>query len=339
RGRPAAAFSLPQAFGSGAGRSAAAGDGRLDLLLLQNAGPTPAAPYRLYLQTPDGRFRDASRGSGLDVAGYGMGVAIGDVNNDGRPDVLITEYRGIRLFLNLGGGRFKEVTHEAGLDSPLWATSAAVLDYDRDGWLDLGVVHYVDYDPAMSCADPRGRREFCHPRNYRPSTAKLFRNRGRADPVGFEDVTLASGLGRKPGPGLGVLCADLTGDGWPDILVANDAAANHLWVNQRDGTFQEEGQLRGLAYNAAGRAQGHMGIALGDVDGDGLPDLFITHLTEETHALWLQKPAGLFQDRTAAAGLLAVRGTGFGTALADFDLDGLPDLAVVNGRVARPQGL
>src|SRR5205823_2451560 len=235
-----------QVIGSGAALFDADGDGRLDILLLQNAGPNSGATHRLYLQTPDGRFRDASRGSGLDVAGYGMGVAIGDVNNDGRPDVLITGYRGVRLFSNLGGGQFREVTREAGLDSPLWATSAAFLDYDRDGWLDLVVVNYVDYDPAMSCADPGGRRDFCHPTNYRPSTARLFRNRGRADPVGFEDVTLAAGLGRKMGPGLGVLCADLTGDGWPDVLVANDAAANHLWVNQRDGTFREEALLRGL---------------------------------------------------------------------------------------------
>src|SRR5205823_1798796 len=200
---------------------------------------------------------DVSAGSGLDIAGYNMGVAIGDVNNDGWPDVLVTQYRGVRLFLNNGNGTFTDVTEEAGLRDPLWATSASFVDYDRDGW--------------------------------------------------------------------------------PDLFVAHDAAANHLWINQRDGTFHEEAVQRGLAFNARGQAEGNMGIALGDVDGDGLPDLFVTHLTSETHTLWKQGPRGLFRDRTTRAGLASTRwrGTGFGTALADFDHDGAPDLVVVNGRVAR----
>ncbi len=334
-------YFLPQVIGSGAALFDCDGDGRLDILLLQNAGPNSKTTHRLFRQTPDGRFADISRGSGLDVAGHGMGVAVGDVNNDGRPDVVITEYRGLRLFLNEGGGRFREVTREAGLDSPLWGTSASFLDYDRDGWLDLVVVNYVDYDPALSCADPGGRREFCHPNNFRPSTVKLYRNRGRPGSVAFEDVTLAAGLGRWPGPGLGVACADFTGDGWPDILVANDAKANHLFVNRRDGTFQEEALARGLAYNGGGSPQGNMGIALADVDGDGALDVFITHLTEEQNTLWLQRPLGSFQDRTLPARLGSARwrGTGFGTVLADFDRDGWPDLAVANGRVARRPGV
>jgi hypothetical protein len=143
-------------------------------------------------------------------------------------------------------------------------------------------------------------------------------------------------MGRLPGPGLGVVCADFDGDGWPDVFVANDGAPNHLWLNQRDGTFQEQAVQRGVAYNGMGQAQAGMGIALGDVDGDGLFDLFVTHLTEETHTLWKQGPRGLFQDHTAPAGLIdsAWRGTGFGTLLADFDHDGALDLALVNGRVA-----
>jgi hypothetical protein len=148
-------------------------------------------------------------------------------------------------------------------------------------------------------------------------------------------VTLFSGLGRVRGPGLGLVCADFDGDGWPDIFVANDGKPNRLWMNQRDGTFTEEAVVRGVAYNHRGQAEAGMGVALGDVDGDGLFDLYVTHLTEETNTLWRQGPRGLFRDQTQTAqlGETATRGTGFGTVLADFNHDGAPDLAVVNGRV------
>jgi hypothetical protein len=274
----------------------------------------------------------------LDVAGYGMGVAVGDVNNDGWLDVLVTEYGRLRLFLNHGNGTFTDVAREAGLDNVLWGTSACFVDYDRDGWLDLVVVNYVDYDPSRRCSDQAGKPDFCHPNAFPGTVAKLYHNLGATGvPVRFKDVTLESGLGRLVGNGLGVVCADFNGDHWPDILIAEDAQPNQLWINQRDGTFTEEAVARGVAYNGLGRSQGNMGIALGDVDGDGLLDLFVTHLTEETNTLWRQAPRGLYRDRTAAAGLssTAWRGTGFGTVLADFDLDGALDLAVVNGRVAR----
>src|SRR5205807_1779082 len=151
------------------------------------------------------------------------------------------------------------------------------------------------------------------------------------------DVSVASGIGTRPGPALGVVAADLTGDGWPDIFVANDAKPNHLWVNQRNGTFTEEAVSRGLAYTAMGQAYAGMGIAVGDADNDGMLDLYVTHLTVETNTLWVQGPRGLFRDRTVEAGLAGTRwrATGFGTVLADFDHDGWADLAVVNGRVSR----
>jgi hypothetical protein len=335
---PIAEFRLPQIIGSGAALFDCDNDGRLDIYLLQNAGPDSSARNRLWRQKDGGTFEDISQGSGLDVSGFGMGVAVGDVNNDGYPDVLITEYRGLRLFLNNGNRTFTEVTRQAGLDSVHWATSASFVDYDRDGWLDLVVVHYVDYDPRQRCTGSSAREDFCHPSMFPSTAARLFRNLGK-QPDGktaFRDVTVAARLAERPGPALGVLCADFNGDGWPDIFVANDAKPNHLWINQKDGTFREEAVQRGCAVSAMGRAEGNMGVAFGDVDGDGLPDLVVTHLTEETHSLWKHGPLGFFSDRTTQSGLASVpRGTGFGVVLADFDQDGHLDLAVVNGRVSR----
>ena len=329
---------MPQIIGSGAALFDFDGDGRLDVYLLNNGGPK-GRPNQLFRQQPDGTFKNVSAGSGLDFAGHCMGVAIGDVNNDGRPDVLVGEYGRVRLLLNEGNGKFADVSREAGLDNPLWATSCSFLDYDRDGWLDLVVVNYLGYDPSHRCADANGKSAYCHPNNFPGVAARLFRNlgptgRGTAR-VRFEDRTLSSRLGGAPGPGLGVACGDFNGDGWPDILVANDARPNHLWINQKDGTFREQAISCGLATNVMGQAEGNMGIALGDVNGDGLFDVVITHLTEERPALWLQGPRGSFRDRTAASGLANSlwRGTGFGTVLADFDHDGAPDLVIVNGRV------
>jgi hypothetical protein len=350
-------YFMPQIIGSGAALFDFNGDNRLDIYLLQNGGPQ-GARNRLYQQTPDGRFQDVSNGSGLDVAGHNMGVAIGDVNNDGRPDVLVTQYHGIKLFLNEGNGCFQDVTDKAGLRNPSWGVSAAFVDFDRDGWLDLVVVNYVDYDPTVPCATLSGLPDYCAPRAFPGSVTRLFHNLGtpasgeRTSPDGshqgadaprspalvrFEDVTVASGLGRLAGPGLGVLCADFDGDGWPDIFVANDGEANRLWINQHDGKFKEEAIARGVAYNAMGHAEAGMGVALGDVDGDGLFDLYVTHLTEENNRLWKQGPRGLFRDQTAHAGLMQGRwhGTGFGTILGDFNRDGALDLALVNGRVSK----
>jgi hypothetical protein len=334
---PTGHFFMPQIMGAGAALIDYDNDGRLDILLLQSAGPDAHATNRLYHQEANGHFTDVSKGSGLDVAGYATGVAVGDVNNDGWPDVVIAEFGALRLFLNNGNGTFREVTHDAGLDSVLWGTSVSFVDYDRDGWLDLVVVNYVVYDPSRLCYDALGRRDYCHPSAFPSAGARLYHNLGKAGGKGvrFEDVTDKAGLGRLKGPGLGVVCADFDGDGWPDLLVANDGQPNQLWINHHDGTFTEEAASRGLACNTMGQAQANMGIALGDVDGNGLFDVFITHLTEETNTLWCQEPRGLFRDRTPGTGLTAppLRGTGFGVVLADFDQDGTLDLGVVNGRV------
>jgi hypothetical protein len=333
---PTGTYFLPQIVGSGAAVLDYDGDGLFDLYFLTNGGPDSSSTNRLFKQLPGGRFKDASKGSGLDIAGHNMGVAVGDVDNDGRPDVVVTQYGGIRLFHN-DGGVFSDISERAGLHSPLWGTSAAFFDYDRDGWLDLVVVNYVDYDRSRPCGNARGQRDYCGPSSFDGTVTKLFHNRGRQKDGGvrFDDVTASSGLAATPGPGLGVVCADFDGDGWPDIFVANDGKPNRLWINQKNGTFTEEAMLRGVAYNNMGQAQAGMGVALGDVDGDGLFDVLSTHLTEETNTLWRQGPRGVFRDRTLAAGLAetAGRGTGFGVVFDDFDCDGLLDLAVVNGRV------
>ncbi len=334
-------FFFPESVGSGAALFDFDNDGRLDIYLVQNGGPDSPSKNQLFHQKADGTFENVSVGSGLDIGGYGMGVACGDYDNDGLPDVLVTEYARVRLFHNAGAGRFIDATKDVGIDDPAWAISAAFFDYDRDGWLDLVVANYIENDPTQRCYDRSGQLDYCGPSGFLDRVTTLFHNRGRGSDgrVRFEDVTVPSGLGAEPGPGLGLTCADFDDDGWPDILVANDGKPNALWMNQHDGTFKNEAVIRGIAYNGLGHAQGNMGIALADTTGRGHFDVFVTHLIEETHVLWKQSPAGAFLDQTGAAGLTSPHwhGTGFGAAFADFDNDGAPDLAIVNGGVRRPR--
>lgn len=335
---PEGSYFMPQSMGNGAALLDYDQDGRLDIYLLNGAGPGSSSANALYHQEPDGHFRDVSAGSGLDVVGFGSGVAIGDVNNDGWPDVFVSEYGGLRLFTNDGQGHFRDATATSGIASLRWGTSASFLDFDRDGWLDLVVVNYVAYDPAKLCYGPDGSRDFCSPSQFDGSPALLFRNvtASAGEMPRFSDITASSGIGELPGPGLGVLCADFDGDNWDDIFVANDQAANRLWINQHDRTFRDEAPLRGLAVNSQGKVEANMGVAWGDVDDDGLSDLFVTHLDSESHTLWKQGPRGLFADRTAAAGLIRVpRSTGFGVVMGDFDLDSDLDLAYVSGGVLK----
>ena len=334
---PADHYFFPEIIGSGAALLDYDNDGRLDLYLLQCAGPSSGVVNRLYHQEADGRFRDVTAGSGLGIAGYNSGAAVGDVNNDGLPDVLVCGYGGVRLFLNNGNGTFRDVTHQSGLDDPNWAVSASFFDPDRDGRLDLVIVSYVDYAPKP-CPDPSGRPDYCAPAGFPGTVSHLYHNLGPlpgdSKSVHFADVTVASGLARANGPGLGVSTLDFSGDGWPDILITQDGRPNRLWINGHDGTFKDEALIRGLAVNNSGVAQANMGIALGDLDGSGLPSVYVTHLTEEGNTLWAQTSPGVFEDRTAAAGLAAGRrGTGFGTVMADFTNSGSLDLALVNGRV------
>jgi hypothetical protein len=341
---PTGTYFTPQSMGSGCAFFDFDGDGLVDIYLVHLGGPG-GKKNQLFKQMPDHTYKDVSAGSGLDFAGYCHGVAVGDVNNDGKPDVLVTLFGSVKLFLNKGGGKFEDVTLQAGLHNPLWAMSAAFLDYNRDGLLDLIVVNYLDHDASRQCVSPTNTRDFCGP-NYFPGVrSKLFKNRGPQPAEGgkpacavcFEDVSLASGIGRVPGPGLGVVCADFDGDGWTDIFVANDGMANRLWINQKDGTFKDEAASRGVAYSVMGNAYAGMGIAVGDTTGSGMLDLFVTHLDTQTHTLWRQEKRGLFRDHTAASGLTVgkARYTGWGTLMADFNLDGAVDVVVVNGRVYR----
>ncbi|HVK17265.1 MAG TPA: CRTAC1 family protein [Fimbriiglobus sp.] len=340
---PTDTYFMPQSMYGGGAFFDANGDGRLDILLLQGAGPITGVGNRLYLQTPDGKFQDASASSGLDFDGVNVGVAVGDLDNDGRPDVVITQFVGARLLRNEGGGKFRDITTESGVTNPHWGASATFVDYDRDGRLDLMIVNYLDYDRSWPCNGSDGTREFCGPRTFPGTIPRLYHNLGPADgkPVRFADVTVPAGLATKAAPGLGVYAADLTGDGWPDLFVANDGTPNHLWVNQRDGTFKNEAMSRGIALTANGKPYANMGIAVADYDADGLTDVFVTHLGSETHTLWQQGPVGQFRDRTQATQVVRTmwRGTGFGAVAADFDRDGWSDIAYVNGRVHRAEVL
>ncbi|MFO0806886.1 MAG: CRTAC1 family protein [Gemmataceae bacterium] len=331
-----AKYLMYQCVGSGCAIVDLDGDGRPDLLLLSNAGPGANSTNRLYHQKADRTFEDVSAGSGLDFAGHNMGVAVGDLDNDGRPDLILTQVNGAKVLLNRGGMRFEDVTKQSGLQNPMWGTSVAIFDFDRDGRLDVFVANYVDYDPSWPCISATGAKDYCAPKVFHGTASKLFRNRG-TNPVTFEDATVSSRIGERAGPGLGVAVFDCDGDGWPDVFVANDGKPNHLWFNKRDGTFAEEAASRGAAMTALAQAFAGMGVALGDLDNDGLFDLYVTHLASETNTLWRQHPAGQFQEATAAWSLTAThwRGTGFGTLAADFNNDGWLDLAIANGRVAR----
>ncbi len=298
---------------------------------------------RLYrndlMETGKLHFTDVTVQSGIAAMGslgYGQGVATGDVNNDGWVDIYRTGFGAAHLLLNDGHGRFVDATARAGGADPRWSTSATFFDYDRDGWLDLFVANYVDFDPARftPCLTSAGLSEYCGPSSYKPVPAHLFHNRGDGT---FEDVSLPSQIGGKPGNGLGAVAADFDGDGWPDLFVANDEVPNHLWMNRRNGTFAEQALEAGCGVNAEGHATSSMGLAAADFNGDGHDDLFVTNLTGETNTLYLGDGRGNFVDGTLASGLgpASLPFTSFGTLDVDYDGDGWPDLVVVSGTVKK----
>ena len=348
-------FTIAEVTGQGAGLVDYDNDGDLDVYLLQGSllgknmseaifpwrGSQPPTD-RLYRNdltlNPDGsrtlRFTDVTATSGIQGDRYGMGVATGDYDNDGWVDLYITNLGSNQLYRNRGDGTFEDVTAGAGADDPRWSTCAAFVDYDRDGDLDLYISNYVDFetDPTRKCYANSSAQDFCGPDAYNPVPDRLLRNRGDGS---FEDVTMAAGIHKEYGAGFGVVAADYNGDGWIDIYVGNDGDPNQLWINQQNGTFQNDALWTGVAINALGNAEASMGVDADDFDGDGDVDIFMTHIMEETNTLFVNDGTGLFEDRTNAAGLAAISlgKTGFGAGWLDFDNDGFLDLLVHNGAV------
>src|SRR5215813_643946 len=279
-------------------------------------------------------FTDVTEKSGIVARGYGMGAAVGDINNDGWLDLYVTNLGSNQMFLNKGNGTFEDVTARTHTDDPRWTTSASFFDYDRDGWLDLMVVNYADFSPTQSprCYAATTAPDYCTPRVFRAPGNRLFHNQGAGT---FEDVTAKAGVDKEFGHGLGIIAADFDGDGWTDIYVANDGDPNQLWINQKNGTFKNEALLAGAAVNRNGQAEAGMGVDAGDFDNNGTDDLFITHLRDEINTLYLNLGKGLFEDRTREVGLgmPGRRFTGFGTLFFDYDNDGWLDLLVTNGAV------
>lgn len=332
-------FHLPEIMGSGAALFDYDGDGDLDIFLVQGAAGGTSRLFRNDLEKnakPGAalRFTDVTARAGVGLRAAGMGAAVGDYDGDGALDLYVTTYGSNVLYRNNRDGTFSDVTRASGADDSRWSTSAAFLDYDRDGDLDLFVANYVDFtiEARKVCVDPVGARDYCAPSAYRPVPDRLFRNEGNGT---FAEATEAAGLSRAYGAGLGVAVGDYNGDGWLDLYVANDATPNQLWINRRNGTFEDEGWLSGAAVNAAGRPEGSMGIASADYDGDGDEDLFVTNLARETFVLYANDGRGSFEDRRTQSGvaLPTAEMTGFGTAWIDYDRDGRLDLAIANGAV------
>ncbi len=331
---------FPTANGSGVALIDHDGDGRLDLYFattreLPLDAPTTSQGNRLYRNRGDRTFEDVTARAGVGFRGFNHGVAVGDFDNNGHPDLYLTNLGGNVLYLNRGDGTFRDATKDSGAGCGLWCSGAAALDYDRDGDLDLYVTCYGKYFPGAGgeCGDPKkGARTYCSPRSINPERHFLLRNRGDAT---FEDVTEAAGILRTDGRGLGVVAADVNGDGLVDLYVANDLCPHFLFLNKGDGTFDDETGSSGAAASGSGYYQAGMGVDAEDVDGDGRPELFATHFREDYNTLYRNIDGRLFQDISSWAGIIkdSAPYVGWGCALADLDNDGWPDMLVVNGHV------
>ena len=333
-------FEYAEIIGSGVALFDYDGDGDLDVLLVQYKGRS-----RLFRNNlADGKlsFTDVTEKSGLVSRGDGMGVATGDVDNDGCIDVYLTNLGPNQLFHNNCDGTFTDVSHQSGVAGQPgnWSVSTAFFDYDRDGWPDLFVGNYVRWSENISvpCHAPSGRPDYCSPNVYQPLPSRLYHNNRDGT---FTDVTAAAGVASEFGPALGVSIADFDNDGWPDIYVANDGQPNQLWINQRDGTFRNVGLRAGAALSASGKAKGSMGVDAGDFDNDGDEDLFMTELTGEGVNFFVNDGTATFEERGVPSGLnrMTRSRTGFGAAWVDVDNDGWLDLLTANGAVQTIEAL
>ena len=317
------------------------GDGRPDIYFTNGADipslekSSPKYWNRLYRNEGDWKFRDVTEQAGVAGAGYSMGAAVGDYDNDGMPDLFVAGVNRNILYRNLGNGRFEDVTARAGIKSGEWAVAAGWLDYDRDGKLDLWVVHYAKWSPAYDryCGDSsRGIRIYCHPKYFEGLASTLYRNRGDGT---FEDVTVRAGLAQYKGRGMSVAFADYDQDGFPDVFVTNDNMPNFLFHNNGNGTFEEVALLSGAALRDHGKAVASMGAEFKDYDNDGLPDIAVTALAGETFPLFRNAGKGGFVDATylSQIGPLSLKHSGWGLGLFDFNNDGWKDLFSANSHV------
>ena len=330
---------LPETLGSGCAFLDYDSDGYPDILLV-NSMDWPGhkrtrSTLKLYKNNRNGTFSDVTRAAGLDIELYGMGAAVGDYNNDGFPDILITCVGQNRLFLNTGKGAFRDVTKSSGLGNRMaFSTSALWFDYDRDGHLDLFVCNYVNWSPQhdVFCSLDGKNKSYCTPEAYRGETCWLFHNRGDGT---FEDVTAASGIFDTSSKSLGVAMLDFDQDGWPDLFVANDTQPNKLYRNLRNGKFKDLAVEAGLAFSTEGKARAGMGVDTGDFDNSGRPGVAITNFDNEMIGLYRAVSATAYDDISQPSGIGGPSKStlGFGCAFLDLNLDGSLDLAVANGHI------
>ena len=330
---------LPETLGSGCAFIDFDADGWQDILLVNGMDWTghkkQRSTLRLYRNNRNGTFSDVTRAAGLDVEVYGMGIAVGDFNNDGFPDVFITCVGQNRLFRNTGKGTFVDATKASGLDGrTAFSTSAMWLDFDRDGLLDLFVCNYVKWtaEHDVFCSLDGKQKSYCTPEAYRGETCWLFRNRGNGT---FEDVTATCGIFDSSSKSLGVALLDDDQDGWPDIFVANDTQPNKLYRDLHNGRFKDVALQAGVALSDDGKARAGMGVDAADFDNSGRAGLAVTNFDNEMIGLYRPQGTALYQDvaRRAGIGTPSLNRLGFGCVFADLDLDGHLDLVVANGHI------
>ncbi len=330
---------LPETLGAGAAFLDFDGDGWQDVLLV-NGEDWPGRPQRpstlkLFRNNRNGTFSDATRAAGLAVRLYGMGVAVGDFDNDGHDDVFVSALGQSRLFRNTGRGTFADVTKEAGLAGPdEFSTSAAWVDYDKDGRLDLFVANYVQWSIKndLFCTLDGTRKSYCTPESYRGASARMWRNLGDGK---FQDTTRAAGLFDPTSKGLGIAVLDANQDGWPDLLLVNDTQPNKLYVNTGKGSFTEKGVLAGVAFSEDGVARAGMGVDAADYDRSGRPSILISNFSNQMMALYHNEGNGLFVDEAprSEVGRNSLLTLGFACFFLDYDLDGWLDIFVANGHI------